>query len=162
MVSTLCRAGFKKHSFALIVRVDDFMAAYSESFDAERLTSLFSWGSQTRVDVNTPGEYRGKEITMHLQDGRFIYKVSQSKFIKNMAPGHLKTGRLQQSLKMSVEEMQEFRSVCGSIQWLAGQSRPDLSSTASLCHRGSSTDVTDLFKSCTKLWIMPVQRTLTA
>ena len=54
--------------------------------------------------------------------------------------------RLKGDQKLSSEELKEFRSVCGCIQWLGGQCRPELASTASLCHRGNETDVTDLQK----------------
>ena len=156
-------AGFMVHSFdrccfyhvgtdnkidcVMIVHVDDFMAAYSESFEISLLEKMFEWGSITKVDENHPGEYRGKEITMkRTADGKIHYKVSQKSFLKNLADGKLVSGRLKKEPKLNAEELKEFRSVCGCLQWLGGQSRPELASTASLCHRGNETDITDLQK----------------
>ena len=131
----------------MIVHVDDFMAAFSETFDLTLLENMFEWGSTTGVDEEHPGEYRGKEISMiKTGDGKIHYKVSQKSFLKNLPEGKLVSGRLKKDPKLSIDELKEFRSVCGSLQWLGGQTRPELASTASLCHRGNETDITDLQK----------------
>ncbi|CAL1153227.1 unnamed protein product [Cladocopium goreaui] len=104
----------------LIVHVDDFMATFSSSFDKTILEGLFEWGSVTLIDEDHSGEYRGKEIKMLKKpDGRIHYTVTQQSFLANL-------------------------QVSGCIQWLGGQSRPDLASTASLCNKGSETRTSDL------------------
>eukprot|EP00435_Cladocopium_sp_Y103_P018607 s2140_g4.t1 len=40
--------------------------------------------------------------------------------------------------------MTEFRSCCGSLQWLAGQTRPDIASAVSLSSKGLETKIDDL------------------
>jgi len=103
----------------MIVHVDDFMAAFSETFDLTLLENMFEWGSTTRVDEENPGEYRGKEISMiKTGDGKIHYKVSQKSFLKNLSEGKLVSGRLKKDPKLSSDELKEFRSVCGSLQWL--------------------------------------------
>lgn len=101
-------------------------------------------GNVIKVTTSTPAVYRGKEIQMIEKDGKFSYHVSQKKFLDNLAEGKLKIGRLQKDATLTTEEWKEMRSVCGSLQWVGGQTRPDVASTASLCHRGSETDINDL------------------
>ena len=157
----LLAANFVQHSFdrclfyhigetdglldaVLIVHVDDFMCTYSDTFHLELLEGMFEWGSVTKVDAEHPGEYRGKEISMIDDNGKVSYKVTQKKFLDNLTEGKLKTGRLQQDPSLTDAEWKEMRSVCGCLQWIGGQTRPDVASTASLSHRGSETDVHDL------------------
>ncbi|CAL1163402.1 unnamed protein product [Cladocopium goreaui] len=129
----------------LIVHVDDFMATFSSSFDKTILEGLFEWGSVTLIDEDHSGEYRGKEIKMLKKpDGRIHYTVTQQSFLANLQEGKLKQGRLKADDLLNDEEIKEFRSVSGCIQWLGGQSRPDLASTASLCNKGSETRTSDL------------------
>ena len=104
----------------MIVHVDDVMATYSEAFPIDILANMFQWGSVTNVDVNTPGEYRGKEITMVEKDGKKCYHVTQKAFISKLTPGSIPSGRMQKPLKLTDDERKEFRSVCGCLQWLAG------------------------------------------
>eukprot|EP00435_Cladocopium_sp_Y103_P005736 s3811_g1.t2 len=123
------------------------MATYSSSFDISILQNLFEWGSVTILDENIPGEYRGKEISMIKTDeGRIHYKVTQKSFIRNLKEGKLRSGRLKSDDLLEPEEVKEFRSVSGCIQWLGGQCRPELASTSSLCNRGSETRTSDLHK----------------
>ena len=131
----------------LIVHVDDFLAVCSETFNKEILQNLLEWGPVTLVDEKNPGTYRGKEITVDkLPDGRIHYKVSQKAFLENLAEGNLARGHLKQDDHLDDNEVKEFRSANGCIQWLGGQTRPELSSTASLCDKGSETKTSDLHK----------------
>eukprot|EP00438_Fugacium_kawagutii_P011147 Skav200228 [mRNA] locus=scaffold2352:155227:163374:+ [translate_table: standard] len=128
----------------LIVHVDDFMMTYASTFNIDKMEKLFEWGSVTKIDPDHPGEYRGKEIRMEKSGDKFIYKVTQKKFLDNLQEGKIRPGRLQQDPLLTSEEWKEMRSVCGCIQWLSGQTRPDLSAAASLSHRGSETEIHDL------------------
>ena len=130
----------------VIVHVDDFMAVYSSLFDLTILENMFSWGKTIKVTEDTPCKYRGKEIRLVKEGNKYMYRITQSTFIKNMEGGHLPTGRLQKDARLTPSEMPDFRSVCGSLQWLGGQSRPDVNAIALLCHRGKDTDITDLKK----------------
>ena len=154
-------AGFKQHSFdrclyyhlgadgsldcIMIVHVDDFMATYSESFSVSVLESLFTWGSVTHVSPDTPGEYRGKEVTM-VQDGdKLYYKITQEKFLATLQSGKIKKSRASaEDKRLNDDERKEFRSVCGCLQWLSGQTRPDLCAVTSLVRRGTEGEVSDL------------------
>ena len=134
----------KQLDAVMIIHVDDFMAVYSETFDLTILQDMFQWGNIVMVSPDTPGEYRGKEITMFEEAGKMHYKVSQKAFTQGLKPGKLGKGRLQRDLTLTEDERRDFRSICGSLQWLSGQTRPDLCAPVSLSHRGQETDVTDL------------------
>ena len=130
----------------LIVHVDDFMAVYNtEKFPVSILQNMFKWGSTTQVSLDTPGEYRGKEITMTKEpSGKISYTITQTTFINALQEGTLPRGRLKGDSKLTSKELAEFRSVIGSLQWLGGQTRPDLGAIASLSHKGANTEISDL------------------
>ncbi|CAE7942565.1 CML10, partial [Symbiodinium sp. KB8] len=110
----------------LIVHVDDFLCTYHEDFDSEILRDMFVWGSVTIVEPDSPGTYRGKEINKVAKEDKFVFTVTQVAFIDGLTSGS------------------EFRSLAGSIQWLASQTRPEVAAVVSLSNRGSETTVTDL------------------
>ena len=159
---TVKGASFQQHSFdrcfythrgedglldcLMIVHVDDFMAVYSETFDLDTLKNLFSWGSTTLITTSTPGEYRGKEISLHEEKGKFYYKVTQRGFIENMHTAKLPKRRLSGDPGLTADEIKEYRSVCGCLQWLGGQTRPDVCAATSLTHRGGAAQIQDLQK----------------
>ena len=68
---------------------------------------------------------------------------AQKAFINEMSTGQLGRGRLQADT-LNNEEQKEFRSVAGSLQWLGGQTRPDLCSAVSLANKGAETRPKDL------------------
>lgn len=135
--------GFRQHSFdkclyyhvnhlgvldaLMIIHVDDVMAVYSESFELKLLEDMLKWGSITKVSTTNPGEYRGKEITMYEKDGKFYYKVTQKSFTEKLTSGTIKPQRKRQPPQLSDDEKKEFRSICGCLQWLGSQTRPELS-----------------------------------
>jgi hypothetical protein len=81
-------------------------------------------------------EFKGKEISLIEQDGKFNLKVTQKRFIKNTEPGKVARGRIAEGPPLTPEEQTEFRSVTGSIQWLAGQTRPEVGAWVSLAKQG--------------------------
>ena len=130
-----------------IVHVDDFLTVYSEIFPLEAMEKLFKWGSITKIDLETSGEYRGKEISCVLDSkGKKTIKVTQKAFLQNLSEGKITRGRLAEGGPLTKDEWKEMRSACGCLQWLGGQTRPDLAATASVCNRGNDTEVSDLKK----------------
>ena len=69
---------------------------------------------------------------MIYKDGKYSYKVTEKSFVGKVAPGKIKHGRLQQPAQLTDEEL---RSICGCLQWLGGQTRPELCAATSLAHR---------------------------
>ena len=62
-------------------------------------------------------------------------------FIKAFRSGHVK-GKKCDSLQQS--DFPEYRSVAGSLQWVSGQTRPDVAATVSLHGKGSKATYADL------------------
>ena len=72
------------------------------------------------------------------------YTVTQEAFIDGMDTGSLPKGRAKLGEKLTPDEWREFRSISGSLQWLASQTRPEVSPVVSLSNRGAETSYTDL------------------
>ena len=127
----------------LIVHVDDFLVAYREDYDINELLKAFTWGTTTLLAKDTPIIYRGKELTLHENDGVYTIHVTQKAFIEEIEKGQVKRGtNLEQDLSPDLRK--EFKSVAGSLQWLSGQCRPDLCAVTSLANRGKETKIMDL------------------
>jgi len=128
---------------ACIVYVDDFLLTRHADYDMKQLLSAFSWGSQTSLTVDTPLEFKGKEIHLRFDNNRKLYllDIKQEKFIKAFRNAKI-SGKKDEPLK--TEDFPEYRSVAGSLQWVAGQTRPDVASTVSLHSRGSKATYGDL------------------
>ena len=74
---------------------------------------------------------------MIYKDGKLAksFVGKEKSFVGKVAPGKIKHGRLQQPAQLTDEERKEFRSICGCLQWLGGQTRPELCAATSLAHR---------------------------
>ena len=89
-------------------------------------------------------KFKGKELKAVQQESELVLTVSQREFIKGMQRGKVTRSRSQQDPKLTPEELTEFRSCCGSLQWLVSQTRPDGAACVSLANRGTETTVDDL------------------
>ena len=128
----------------MIVHVDDFMASYSEEFDVISLEKMFLWGSVTKLTTENEGIYRGKEVRLVADGDEVKVEVSQKAFCQNLDPPNIPPGKMED--KLTEEAWKEFRSLSGCLQWLAGQSRPELGATVSLANRGQEKTLADLKK----------------
>ena len=156
----LVEKGFKQHCFdkclyyytdttgrlraLMIVHVDDFLCTYHQDFDSDILRDMFVWGSVTIVELDSRGTYRGKEIRKVVKEDKFVFMVTQTAFIDGLTSGSVPRGRAKTDGRLTVNEWKEFRSLAGSIQWLASQTRPEVAAVVSLSNRGGETSVTDL------------------
>lgn len=129
---------------ALIVHVDDFLVAFREDYPLEQLTQHFTWGSQTELTENSPITFRGKQLHLVKRSDVWEILVNQVEFIREMSTGKLPRGRLQGPDALDSKEWQEFRSCAGSLQWLGGQTRPDVCAAVSLSNHGQSTGPKEL------------------
>ena len=123
---------------AMIVHVDDFLVTFRQDYDISELEGMFTWGSKTLLSEDNVIIFRGKEIRMDKVDGHMTIRVTQEAFINEMDGGKLAHGRLT-ATSLSENERKEFRSVAGSLQWLGGQTRPDLCSAVSLANKALET-----------------------
>eukprot|EP00435_Cladocopium_sp_Y103_P051771 s386_g16.t1 len=127
----------------MIIHVDDFLVAFREDYDVSELEKMFTWGSTTLLNEDNHIVFRGKEIRMKNMQGKITLHVTQQSFIDEMNTGKLGRGRLV-SEELNASDWSEFRSVAGSLQWLGGQTRPDLCSAVSLANRGKETTLQQL------------------
>lgn len=128
----------------MIVYVDDFLLSHSKHFRLEKLTELVSWGSQTQLSVDQHIEFKGKEIHLRYDEVKncYVLDIKQTKFIEAFKSGNVK-GKKDEQLRS--EDLPEYRSVTGSLQWVAGQTRPDVAATVSLHSKGTKATYGDLY-----------------
>lgn len=74
-------------------------------------------------------EFKGKEIHLRYDNERqqYVLDLKQEKFIQAFKSGNI-----------------QYRSVAGSLQWVAGQTRPDVAATVSLHSKGGKATYADL------------------
>lgn len=78
------------------------------------------------------------------RDGRYVLLVTQTDYIQSLTPGKITRQRARGDEKLTAEELQEFRSCCGALQWVVGQSRPDGAATVSLSNQGGESTLDNL------------------
>lgn len=127
-----------------IVYVDDFLLAHDSRYDRNHLLSLFKWGSQNEISVDNPLEFKGKQIALkqNAATGEFELHLNQEKFITEMKGGQVNKKRFKETLDPA--DLGEFCSASGCLQWLAGQTRPDVASVVSLSSKGAKSTYEDL------------------
>ena len=126
----------------LLVYVDDFLLAHDKRFNREELIKQFTWGSQDELSLDNPLEFKGKQLVLKRQDDKYVLSLNQTKFINAMVGGKVAKKQFADTVKS--EDMSEFRSVAGSLQWVAGQTRPDVGATVSLSCKGTKSTYQNL------------------
>ena len=117
---------------SLIVHVDDLMVAGDGSEFAQRmikkLHKRFPFGTWQKVAEEEAGvTYCGKEIKYSSQPEPHI-SLSQHGFVEGRLDSiQISKERAKQSDERATsDELTDYRSAVGSLQWLATQSRPDI------------------------------------
>ena len=164
VVKTLVQAGFRQHSLdkmlftlctklpgddhsslvAIVVAyVDDFLLTHNQRWDRRALLDLFKWGAQEELSFSNSLTFKGKEISLRSEGQTTYLALTQKQFIAGMKVGNVQCKKRLDE-KLLPEDMAEFRSVAGCLQWLAGQCRPDVASTVSLCSKGTNSTYKEL------------------
>ena len=152
IVKKLKEAGFRRHRLdhtvyykcdeaeelmiVLLFHVDDFLVAFREDYNFDELLSMFTWGQKNLLDEGDL-VFKGKEVNLRFIDGEYQIVVTQKAFVSELQKGKLPRGRASETTKLSPDELREYRSCAGSLQWLAGCTRPDVAATVSLNNLGS-------------------------
>lgn len=118
---------------SLIVHVDDLMVAGDDSKLAldtiQRLHKRFPFGTWQTVIEETAGvTYCGKEIKVTGSGNEQHIVLSQNGFIDGRLESIevSKTRMKELDDRATPDELTDYRSAVGSLQWLATQSRPDI------------------------------------
>ena len=138
----------------MVVHVDDLMFCHDGSVLAKKtakdLAKRFPFGTWDRVADKPCGvTYCGKEIRLQNENGKERIVLSQDGFIDGRLEEMEVTRERRRSpeLYATEEERGNYRSVVGSLQWLATQSRPDLAfETNQLQKRVADLRVGDLIR----------------
>eukprot|EP00435_Cladocopium_sp_Y103_P012135 s282_g3.t1 len=123
---------FKNKSGTVIavlgVHVDDIIACSSEAEVLKDVERSFSWGSTWEKNDFV---FVGRRIVKQ-EDGRIT--ISQSHYATDVI---ISKNKNDPEAKMGADRdaMSEFRSAIGSLQWMAGTTRPDLAADTSLLQK---------------------------
>ncbi|CAJ1451636.1 unnamed protein product [Effrenium voratum] len=115
VVATLLRADFTQHRL-------DRMCFYTKDLDGRLMGGL-------------------PEINLIKEGDTYSVNITQRSFIRELTMGQIPKGKLMTE-QLDKDGWREFKSVAGSLQWLAGQSRPD---AAAVTNKGRETTYNDLF-----------------
>ncbi|CAE7270794.1 RE1 [Symbiodinium sp. KB8] len=117
----------------MVVHVDDVMICHDGSAlgreTAQRLHERFPFGTWLEVAKQEAGvSYCGKEIKVCEREGEQCVTLSQNAFLEGrLQPMAIDANRSKDhDMRANQTELTDYRSVVGSLQWLAVQSRPDL------------------------------------
>ena len=121
-----------------IFHVDDMLCAYHPRYCIDEIRQAFTWGSWDDIDS---GEIKFAGRQMRREGNTII--VFQSDFILSTPLRQVIAGTKSNRELQTASEYTEYRSCGGSLQWLSGQSRPDISAATSLLQT-SSPELSDL------------------
>ena len=94
------------------------------------------------LTLNNNLEFKGKEIRLKFEArSEYYLSFTQTKFIEALEVPKIK-GKGEETLQPA--DLPDYRSVSGSLQWVSGQTRPDVAATISLCSKGSKATYKDL------------------
>ncbi|CAE7665208.1 GIP [Symbiodinium sp. CCMP2592] len=146
VISRLKDLDYRQHSFDKMVFLkfkDDRLISIID-YDITEVTNAFRWGVLHSFEVGKTVTFKGKQLTLEKKEtGRIVMRVCQREFIEGLDPGRVPRGSdLTQVL--DPQQRGEFRSLAGCLQWLSGQSRPELSAVNSLANHGAQTTLGDL------------------
>ena len=104
----------------IVIHVDDFLYGGSTQFEKkiEEIRQEFVVGSES----DAPFKYVG----LNVNKNNTSIIVDQSSYIERIEEINI-TNRNNKSRPLEINEQREYRGICGQLNWVASQTRPDLS-----------------------------------
>ena len=104
----------------IVIHVDDFLYGGSKQFEKkiEEIRQKFVVGSE----FNTPFKYVG--LNINKSDESII--IDQHSYIQHIEEVNIANTK-DRSRTLNGDEQREYRGICGQLNWVASQTRPDLS-----------------------------------
>ena len=103
----------------MISHVDDFLHGGSDQF-----TDRVIKGMKETFNISKEGDLHFKYLGLNVQQEDKSIEIDQNAYIESVQPIKIKG---KQENKPNEEELLEFRSLIGQMQWLSTQTRPDIS-----------------------------------
>ena len=104
----------------IVIHVDDFLYGGSNQFEnkIEEIRQKFVVGAES----GTPFKYVG--LSVDRTDEAIV--IDQHHYIENVEEVNI-NNRNERTRVLNVSEQREYRGICGQLNWVASQTRPDLS-----------------------------------
>ena len=136
----------------MIVHVDDVMYCHDGGELGKQveqdMTKRFPFGTWMRVHEQASGVTScGKEVKVVVKENETCVMLAQNAFIDaRLQPMKIEPARMKQlDVRANQAETTDYRSIVGSLQWLAVQSRPDIAFECNqLQKRASDLRIVDL------------------
>ena len=124
----------------LIIHVDDFLYGGSSKFEKiiSRIRAVFTVGHESKI----PLKYLGMDLS--LKEEILVY--DQQNYINGIEEQQIENKR-DRERKLNKGEQSLFRAMCGQLNWIASQSRPDIAyDVCQLSTRLNSATVDDFLR----------------
>ena len=107
----------------IILHVDDFLWSGTETFKTSVMMKL-----KQVFRISREGECNLKYLGLEIQQSESGLYVAQKKYLEKLQEIDIKANRrVDKQSSITEDEREELRSVIGKLNWLATQTRPDLS-----------------------------------
>jgi hypothetical protein len=121
-----------------VFHVDDILLAVAPWFDQGPIRQAFTWGDWDSI-WKAPLKYVGKQLRLRPFKEKGVDQqlvvIYQQDFTLGTTTRKVMSGPSKER-PLTVPDVTEYRSCGGSLQWLSGGSRPDVSAVTSLLQRG--------------------------
>ena len=115
-----CKPNKNGQCEGIVIHVDDFLYGGSSHF--EKVTNEVRRKFIVRLDCDVPFKYVGIDINTD----RVSLTINQQSYIDRIEETSI-TNRKHKSKPFNEFEQSQFRAICGQLNWVASQLRPDLS-----------------------------------
>ncbi|CAE7938955.1 GIP [Symbiodinium necroappetens] len=132
VIARLKEIGYRQHAFDKMVFLKNREGQLD--YDNTEVTQAFRWGVLQEFALNKTVTFKGKQLTLKEKPGVH----------RGHVPRKDSTWERPLDQLLNDDQKAEFRSIAGCLQWISGQTRPELAAVNSLANHGSKTTLADL------------------